>query len=269
MEELKIYAQNIRKKIIETAGTKFSAHFGGCFSSVEILSGLYGRIMNTFNHDRNALNRDRFILSKGHCALALYTTLNEFGFISDEDLSTFDKDEGSFPTHCVQIPEKGIDISSGSLGLGFSMGVGIALALMSKHSSGRVFVLCGNGEANEGIFWEAAMFAGAKKLDNIVLILDSNKMQNDGFSHEVLDVNNFKEKLASFGWFAVEADGHNIESLIDAFNVDTRGLPLAVIANTVKGKGISFMENNPQWHHNKLSPEQYETALSEIEKMEK
>ncbi len=266
MQDLARHSQNIRRKIIETAGTRFSAHFGGSLSSVDVLSALFGKIMNISAEKATDPNRDRFILSKGHCALGLYAALNEFGFISDEDLSTFDKDAGSFPTHCVQSCEKGIEISSGSLGLGLSMAVGIALALKAKKSSAKVYVLCGNGEANEGIFWEAVMFAGVSELNNLILILDNNKMQNDGFSKEVMDIKNWDERLKAFGWNICNVDGHNLEALINQLKTPSAKEPLAIIASTVKGKGVTFMENNPEWHHNKLSPEQYEKALSEVSK---
>lgn len=264
MQDLARHSQNIRRKIIETAGTRFSAHFGGSLSSVDVLSTLFGSVMNFHPENVKDVNRDRFILSKGHCALGLYATLNEFGFISDEDLASFDKDEGAFPTHCVRFPEKGIEISSGSLGLGLSMSVGMALALKDKKSAAKVYVLCGNGEANEGVFWEAVMFAGASKLENLVLVLDNNGMQNDGFSKDILDVKNWTERLSVFGLDATEIDGHDFSAMEKALKSEKRTAPLAVVINTVKGKGISFMENNPEWHHNKLSAEQYEKALSEL-----
>lgn len=257
-------AQNIRRKIIEIPNMKLSAHFGGSLSCADILSVLFGKVMNVSPENVSDPQRDRFILSKGHCALGLYAALNEFGFISDEELKTFNTDGGDFPTHCVKNPRKGIEISSGSLGLGLSAALGTALALKEKKLPSTVYVLAGNGEANEGSLWEAAMFAGAQKLNNVCLIIDDNKMQNDGLSENVLNVKNWKERLSAFGWLTVEADGHNFDDLERALKTPHPNSPLAVVAKTVKGKGVSFMENVGIWHHNKLTEEQFGLALSEL-----
>ncbi len=258
------HAQNIRKKIIETPNTRLSAHFGGSLSCADILTVLFGAVMNADPTKTSFPDRDRFILSKGHCALGLYAALNEFGFISDDELKSFNTDGGDFPTHCVRNPSKGIEISSGSLGLGLSVATGIALALKERSSPATVYVLAGNGEADEGSLWEAAMFSGANKLNNICLVIDDNGMQNDGSSEHVLNVKNWKERLDAFGWLAIETNGHNLSNLESAFKTPHPDAPLAIVAKTVKGKGVSFMENVGSWHHNKLTEEQFKQAALEL-----
>lgn len=259
------HAQSIRRKIINTPNTKCDGHFGGSLSSAEILSVLYSAVMNVSPNKVTDESRDRFVLSKGHCALGLYAALNEFGFISDEELASFHEDGSEFQTHPTKNTAKGVELSSGSLGMGFSMACGIATALAQKGSSARVFVLAGNGEANEGLFWEAAMYAGAKALDNLCLTFDNNRMQNDGDSAKVMNVCNWAERLSAFGWKVVEVDGHDTEALLEAYATHHGGQPLAVVANTTKGRGVSFMENVGSWHHGKMTPEQYEQAKSELE----
>jgi transketolase len=265
MSDLQQRALAMRRKIILTANTKYDGHFGGCLSAVEILTVLFGGVMNVAPGETQSENRDRFILSKGHCALALYAALNEFGFVSDEELLSFHADGGEFQTHAVRNPAKGIEISSGSLAMGFSMACGIATALKAKGSPAKVFALTGNGEANEGLFWEAAMFAGAKELSNLCLVLDDNRMQNDGDSAKVLNVSNWDERLSSFGWEAVEVDGHDVAALESAFKTSHTDRPLAVVAKTVKGRGVPFMENSVTWHHNTMSVEQFSEAVAGLE----
>lgn len=259
---LEEHARNIRRNIIEAGHKAGTMHFGGSLSMADLLAYLYGEEMRCDAQNPLWEGRDRFILSKGHCGLALYAALCEFGFMSREELMSVDDNGGLFPSHCVRNLEHGIEVSSGSLGLGLSFGIGQALAL--RDAGRRVYVLAGNGEANEGAFWEAAMFAGHKRVENIALVLDDNGMQLDGDSSEVMPVGNWAEKFRAFGWTAVEADGHDFDSIRNAFQTPREGKPLAVVAHTVKGKGVSFMENSPQWHHARMTEEQFQTALAEI-----
>ncbi len=256
---LEIKAKNIRKNIIETGFKSKSAHFGGSLSCTDILTYVF----SIFKKE-NMENRDRFILSKGHCALGLYGALAEFNYITQEELHTFNSNGGQFPSHCVKNIEKNIELSSGSLGLGLGYAIGQAIALRKKGLNNKIYVLSGNGEANEGSFWEGCMFIGAKKINNIILILDNNKMQCDGFSKDVLNVSNWVDKFSSFGFEAIEIDGHNFEEIKNAFSTKT-DKPIAIIANTIKGKGILFMENNPDWHHGSLNEIEYNQALKELE----
>lgn len=257
-------AKNIRKNILATGNIKGMAHFGGSLSCADVLTVLYGHQMKYDLKDLENENRDRFILSKGHCALALYSTLCEFGIISEDELKTFNQSDGDFPTHAVQNLKKGIEVSSGSLGLGLSYAIGLAIAAKRKKQQHKIYVLIGNGELNEGSLWESIMFAGHNALDNLVIIVDNNCMQNDGASENIVCLGNCSEKINTFGWNTVDVDGHNIDEIVKAFNAADGKKPLAIVAHTTKGKGVSFMENASEWHHSKMTPEQFEQAMSEL-----
>ena len=254
------HARNIRRNIVKAGHKAGAMHFGGSFSIADILACLYGEVMRYDAGNPTWDKRDRFILSKGHCGLALYAALCEFGFMTHEQLMSVDDNGGDFPSHAVRNVKCGIEVSSGSLGLGTSFAIGQALALKDVA---RVFVLVGNGEINEGSFWEAAMFAGAHGVGNLCLTVDDNAMQLDGFSADVMPVSDWGVKLQAFGWMVAEADGHDFDSLRSAYATPHEGRPLAVVAHTVKGKGVSFMEGAPEWHHNKMTEEQYRTACAE------
>ena len=258
------HALSIRRKIIQAANSRFDAHFGGCLSVADILAVLFGGVLNLSPGSVQNAERDRFILSKGHCALGFYAALHEFGFISDTELASFHSEGGEFQTHAVKNVAKGIEISSGSLAMGFSMACGIATALAGKGLASRVFVLVGNGEANEGLFWEAAMFAGAKALSNMCVVMDDNGMQNDGNSSDVLPVSNWDARMKAFGWTSLVVDGHDSTALRQAFEAHHPTTPLFVLAKTVKGKGVPFMENSPLWHHSKMNPQQYAEAMEAL-----
>lgn len=267
-QELRVHAQRIRKGALKAAfscGT--SAHLGGGLSLVEILSVLYGTVMNTAQRTLPYEERDRFILSKGHGVLGLYTALAEFGIITQEQLATFQQDGSDLIAHPVMKEELGLESSSGSLGQGISMGVGLALAAKKKGYAYRTFVLCGNGECNEGSVWEAAMSAVQFGLDNFTLVIDNNHMQSDGASEGILDVSGrYAAMLRTVGFEVLEVDGHDVAALMAAFQKEREGgKPRAVVANTIKGKGVSFMENNNDWHHNRLTEEQYQRAIAELE----
>lgn len=243
-----------------------NAHLGGGLSIIDVLSVLYGKIMNASNMSLPYEKRDKFILSKGHGVLGLYTALYEFGIIDEEKLSTFMKNGSDLIAHPVMKPEIGLESSSGSLGQGISMAVGLALAAKKKGYTYNTYVVCGNGECNEGSVWEACMSAVSFGLDNFTVYIDNNHMQSDGDSDGVLNVSDkYTSMLKALGFQTIEVDGNNVEELVEAFEVpNEKGVPKAIVGNTVKGKGISFMENNNTWHHNRLTREQYELAIEEL-----
>ncbi|KLU65072.1 transketolase [Desulfosporosinus acididurans] len=268
IQKVRNCALNMRKNLLKmglNAGAN-GAHIGGSFSSVEILAALYAVIMNVDSHKPLAENRDRFVLSKGHCAMAHYAALYECGFLTENELFSFEENEGLFPAHSVMNLEKGIELSSGSLGLGLSFGIGSALAAKRKGQNHIVYVLLGNGECNEGSVWEAIMAAAHFKLGNLTAIIDANKLQLDGDSSNVMKMANLSAIFKGFGWEVHEIDGNNVEEILDVFSdLEHEEKPNVVIANTTKGKGISFMEGNPSWHHGRLSQEDYEKAIAELE----
>ncbi len=242
-----------------------NAHLGGGLSIMEAMAALYGAVMNSRELPYEA--RDKFILSKGHGVLGLYAALAEFGVMDEGLLDTFMQDGSDLIAHPVMKPEIGLEASSGSLGQGISMAVGLALAAKKKGYSYRTYVLCGNGEANEGSVWEACMSAVNFRLDNFTLFLDNNRMQSDGMSEGILDVSGkYAGMLEALGFQVTEIDGNDMEQVVEAFMAPQEaGRPKAIIGNTVKGKGVSFMENNNDWHHNRLTDTQLAAALSELE----
>ncbi len=265
--ELKQIALQMRKDSLRMslAAGKSGAHYGGGFSMIEIMAVLYKEIMNIDSRNPYDELRDRFILSKGHGALAYYAALKQTGFIKEEELDTFKTEETDLYGHPSMNIPKGIEFSSGSLGQGLSLGVGSCIALKHKGNlTSKVYVLLGDGECNEGSVWEAAMSAAHYNLNNLVAIIDKNTLQYDGNTEDVLSMGNIEAKWTSFGWDAITIDGHSIEELVNAFNTE-HTKPLVIIANTVKGKGVSFMENNPLWHHSTLTAKQYEEVVLELE----
>lgn len=244
-----------------------SSHFGSGLSIIEITATLFGAIMRYDRNNPQWSERDRFILSKGHGVLGYYTALVEAGFVPKEDLLTFEKTGSYLVGHPVINREKGIEFSNGSLGMGLSLGIGVAIAGKRRNSKYNVYVLMGDGECNEGSIWEAAMAAPQFKLDNLVAIIDKNNFQLGGTNSEIMSVGDLAGKWRSFGWDVVEVDGHNVSQLYDVFNkANIHGRPAAIIANTIKGKGVSFAENNNAWHHAVLTKSQYETAILELNK---
>ncbi len=241
------------------------AHIGGGLSMIDILATLYLGVMKFSINNPTDEKRDRFILSKGHGALCFYAALNQIGMISKEDLWTFKSNETFLYGHPSINPNKGIEFSSGSLGQGLSLGVGVSLALKRKDNiDSKVYVLLGDGECNEGSVWEAAMSASHFKLDNLTVIIDKNGLQYDGPTADILSMEPFLEKWKSFGWQTIEVDGHSIQNLYQAFHT-YHNQPIAIIANTIKGKGVSFMENNPKWHNSRLTQTEYDMAIMELE----
>ena len=242
-----------------------NAHLGGALSVMEAMAVLYGAVMNDPGLPYE--QRDKFILSKGHAVLALYTALAAFGRMDEGLLNTFMQDGSDLIAHPVMKPEIGLEASSGSLGQGISMAVGLALAAKKKGYTYQTYVLCGNGEANEGSVWEACMSAVNFRLDNFTLFLDNNRMQSDGMSEDVMNIaGKYTGMLQALGFQVIEIDGNDVGQVYDAFMVPhEEGKPKAIVGNTVKGKGISFMENNNDWHHNRLTDTQLAAALSELE----
>ncbi len=263
------FSKKIRKNILDVAfkGGAERSHIGGALSSADIVSCLYKEIM-TFNKSNPLdINRDRFILSKGHACLVLYSALYEIGMLSKEEFFSFEKEGSILLGHPVINKDVGIEFSNGSLGMGLSLGVGVALSGKIRKKNFITYVLIGDGECNEGSIWEAAMSGYKYKLNNLVAIIDKNGLQQTGKTKEIMDMNSLEDKWKSFGWNVILADGHNINELLIALNKEKKlesKKPTAIVANTTKGKGISFIEDDNAWHHNLLTKNQYETAISEL-----
>lgn len=266
VSNLQAMAKDMRLKALEMAlgaGTN-GAHLGPALSSMEIMATLYGHVLRCDKDKQNDPNRDRMLVSKAHTVLSYYTALYEAGFLTEAELMTFEKPNTCFAGHPSTNIAKGIEYAGGSLGMALSFGVGIALDIKRKKKPGRVFVLLGDGELDEGANWEAFMAAAHYNLDNMFAIIDKNQLQYDGLTEDVMALGNLSEKLQSFGWHVIEVDGHDIAALINAFEAPNPKRPIAIIATTVKGKGVSFMEGAREWHHAVLSQAQYEQACFEI-----
>ncbi len=265
IEEISFRMRLKALKMAFYAGVK-GAHLGGGLSLIEIMAVLYKGILKVDSKNPEWDGRDRLILSKGHGVLAYYTALEEAGFLDEKDIDEFETDEGVLKGHPTLNIKKGIESSSGSLGMGLSLGIGIALAAKKDNKDFRTFVIMGDGECNEGSVWEAAISASNFKLGNLVGIIDNNRLQYDGETKDIMDMKNMGEKWRSFGWQVFEVDGHSVEQLYRILKeVDFNSeVPHMIIANTVKGKGVSFMENKKEWHHSILSKKQYEEVLKEL-----
>ena len=264
--ELAKVACNVRMGIIEGTFNAKSGHPGGSLSIAEIITYLYFKEMNIDPQKPDMPERDRFVLSKGHAAPALYSVMAQKGYFPVEELKTLRKVDSRLQGHPSMKCLPGIDISSGSLGQGISAACGMALGAKLKGADFRVYSILGDGEIEEGQVWEAAMYASAKKLDNLVAFVDNNNLQIDGTVEEVNSPYPIPEKFAAFGWNVIEIDGHSFEDIENALNAarDCKGKPTAIIAKTVKGKGVSFMENQVNWHGSAPNAEQYETAMNEL-----
>ena len=254
---------NIRKRILDMSlESGASTHLGGGLSIVEILTYLYAHELNYNLTNPTWESRDRFILSKGHGVLGFYATLREYNFLSEKQIKTFMKNESELIAHPIMNPSNGIESSNGSLGHGLSFGVGLAWAAKYKLEKNRVFVLLGDGECNEGSIWEAAMSASQLGLDNLIAIVDINGLQNDGLTSEILDPGKMELKWQSFGWDNYLIDGNSLYDIHRVFStIKPNAKPVVILANTVKGKGVDFMENNNRWHHNRLTKTQYDSAI--------
>lgn len=266
IEALEKTANNIRKGIIEEIYHAKSGHPGGSLSCADILTVLYFNQMNIDPKEPNAEGRDKFVLSKGHAAPALYATLAERGYFDKEELKTLRKLNSNLQGHPDMNKVPGIDASAGSLGQGLSIANGMALASKMNNAGQRIYCLLGDGEIEEGQIWEAAMTANKYKLDNLCVIVDNNNLQIDGTIEEVKGLDCIAEKFNSFGFKTIQIDGNNVSQILDAFETAkcTKGKPTAIIAKTIKGKGISFMENQVSWHGKALTDEEYEMSKRDV-----
>lgn len=256
----------IRKDIVSMICKSKSGHPGGSLSAVEILTALYFDQMNIDPTNPKMEDRDRFVLSKGHAAPALYATLAERGYFGKEELNSLRKLGSMLQGHPDMKKIPGVEMSTGSLGQGFSVACGMAMAAKLDNAPWNVYALLGDGEVQEGIIWEAAMSAAHYKLDNMIAFLDYNGLQIDGEVESVMSINPIEDKFRTFGWNVITIDGHDFDQIFAALDMakDTVDKPTMIIAKTVKGKGVSFMENQASWHGSAPSEEQLEQALSEL-----
>ncbi|HJJ06111.1 MAG TPA: transketolase [Clostridiaceae bacterium] len=268
VKALEKIANDIRIGVIEAVYSAKSGHPGGSLSCTDILTVLYFNQMNINEKEPNAKARDRFVLSKGHCSPALYSTLARKGYFEKEKLLTFRNIESNLQGHPDMNKVLGVDMTSGSLGQGLSVANGMALASKLNEDGYRVYCLLGDGEIEEGQVWEAAMTSNKYKLDNLCVIVDNNNLQIDGNIEEVKGLTNIGDKFKSFGFEVLQIDGNNIEELLNAFNVakQIKGRPTVIIAKTIKGKGVSFMENKVEWHGRAPKEEEYKQAIEELSK---
>jgi len=266
LQDIEAATRRIRRHIITMLAAAGSGHPGGSLSAVEILCALYLRILRHNAQDPAWPDRDRFILSKGHGVPVLYAVLAECGYLPVEELATLRKVNTRLQGHPLAGSPPGVEMSAGSLGQGLSYSIGQALAARLDGRDYRVYCLLGDGELDEGQVWEAAMAAAHYSLDNLTAIVDRNRIQNDDFCENVMRTEPLPDKWQAFGWHVQEVDGHDLSQVIEALEKarDVRGRPSVVIAHTVKGKGVSFMENNPEWHGKAPTPEQAERALAEL-----
>ncbi|MGE5647853.1 MAG: transketolase [Acidobacteriota bacterium] len=266
VSELELICKRIRRHIVEMTGAAKSGHPGGSLSAVETLVTLFWDVMRHDPSNPNWPDRDRFILSKGHAAPVLYAVLAECGYTPVETLNTLRKFGSIYQGHPDKRFIPALEASTGSLGEGLSIAVGMGLAARADKRPTRIYCVLGDGEIQEGQIWEAAMFGAYHKVDNVVAIVDYNRIQLDGFVKDILEVEPLAAKWQSFGWNTIEVDGHSIAALQKAFAGAgaVKGKPTAIIAHTVKGKGVSFMENNPKYHGVAPTPEEVAAALKEL-----
>ncbi len=267
IKELELQAAKIRKTLLQAIRTANSGHIGGSFSIADLLSVLYFEKMNIDPENPKMEDRDRFILSKGHCCPAVYAALAYRGFFPVEDMSGF-RSLGSYLSGHMEMNHiPGVDMSTGSLGQGLSVGAGMALSAKCDKKSYRVFVVTGDGEIEEGQIWEAAMAAGNFGLDNLICLVDNNKLQIDGSCEEIMSPYPIDEKFAAFKWNVVKCNGHDIQALSDAVDKasEPNGKPTAIILDTVKGKGVSVFENQIRFHGGRPSAYEYEIAFKELD----
>lgn len=266
LENLQEKSKNVRRNIVEMVYAAASGHPGGSLSIADVLVALYFSELNVDIKSPKAENRDRVVLSKGHCSPALYATLAEKGFIPKEDLKSFRKIDSYLQGHPDMKKIPGVDMTSGSLGQGLSVSNGMALAGKLDNKDYRIYCIMGDGEIQEGQVWEAAMSSSHYKLDNLCVIVDNNNLQIDGEVGNVMNPYPLDEKFKSFGFNTLVMDGNNFEEILNAFEnaKNTKGKPTAIIAKTIKGKGVSFMENKAGWHGKAPSEEEYKIAMEEL-----
>lgn len=264
LNRLKLQAKRIRRLVVEMGYNSGASHTGSALSIVDILTILYFKILNINPHKPKEQNRDWFILSKGHASAALYATLATRGYFGEDLLKKYYCDDGILPGHIDHTAAPGLEVSSGSLGHGLSLGIGIALGVKTNKEKSNIFVIVGDGELNEGSIWEGIMLIPHIKLTNITLIVDHNKYQGYGSCKDILDLSPIENKIRAFGWEVISVDGHDFNALDKALLVDTTPKTKAIVANTVKGKGVSFMENNFVWHYKSTNDEEFDIAMKEL-----
>lgn len=266
VKELERIANEVRKSIIEQIYIAKSGHPGGSLSCADILTVLYFNQMNIDEKQPQNMQRDRFVLSKGHCSPALYAVLAQRGYFNKEELGKFRSIDGNLQGHPDMNKVPGVDMTTGSLGQGLSVANGMALSSKLNHDGYRVYCLLGDGEIEEGQIWEAAMSSYKYKLDNLCIIVDNNNLQIDGKITDVKGLDNIEGKFKAFGFKTIVIDGNNISQIIDAFETAkmTKNMPTAIIAKTVKGKGVSFMENEAGWHGKAPNEDEYNKAMNDL-----
>jgi transketolase len=268
IESLESIAREIRKDVVRMTFAAQSGHPGGSLSATDVITALYfGDVLRHDAADPDRADRDRFILSKGHGCPALYAALARAGYFSKDLLPTLRKLGSPLQGHPEKGKLPGIEASTGSLGQGLSIGIGMALAARIDRAPWRTYVMTGDGEIQEGQVWEAALFAGFHKLDNLCAIVDHNQIQLDDFVKNILDLDPLREKWTSFGWHAIPIDGHDLRAILAAFEEAsrTKGKPTVILARTVKGKGVSFMENNVEFHGVPPNRDEMDRALAELD----
>jgi len=265
--ELKEMARKLRRHVITMIATAGSGHPGGSLSAADIVTALYFKVMHHNPENPEWQDRDRFILSKGHAAPILYAALAESGYFPVAELATLRKLDSRLQGHTDRNLTPGVEMSAGSLGMGLSFAIGVALAARLDHRDYKTYVLLSDGECDEGQTWEAALSASQFKLDNLVAIVDYNGIQLSGWTRDIMNLEPFTQKWQAFGWHIVDIDGHNFDQIFSAFQEaeKIKGKPTVIIARTVKGKGVSFMENNVAFHGKAPTPEEAERALKELE----
>ena len=259
-------AYRIRRHAIDMVHSAHASHIGGVLSCTDIIAVLYADIASIDSKNPKWPERDRIILSKGHNGVAIYAALAEMGFYPVQDLQTYGKNGSAFSCHISHKRVPGVEFSTGSLGHGIGVACGMALDAKLRNKKHHVYTIAGDGECNEGSFWEMVMFAAQKHLDNFTVVIDCNGMQAMGFCKDIIDLNPLDEKFGAFGWKVIDVkNGNDHSELKKAFMVDNEGKPRVIIAHTVKGKGVSFMENSLLWHYRDPQKEYYEQAILEIE----
>lgn len=266
INDLKHLSYKIRKHAINMTSIGKSSHIASILSMADIIAVLYGSVMSFKADDPQWSERDRFILSKGHAGAGIYAVLAEVGFMPIEKLKTHYQDGSELSGHVSHMNIPGVEVSTGSLGQGMPIAAGMALAAKINKNQHNIYVLMGDGECNEGSTWEAALFAQHHKLDNLFVIIDRNKLQSIYSTEDTLSLEPFTEKWKSFGWNVINVDGHNHLDFLQACKSVIKGKPLCIVADTIKGKGVSFMENNILWHYRSPQGKEYISAIAELEK---
>ena len=268
IKEIEKTSKKLRRNVLEMIYNAKSGHPGGSLSCIDILNVLYSKCMKHYPDGKTNpkyKNRDRFVLSKGHASAALYAVLAQSGYFDEKELLTFRKIGSKLQGHPCSRELEGIEISTGSLGQGLSIACGMALGLKLDNIDSKVFVLLGDGELEEGSCWEAIMNASHNNLNNLIAIVDRNKLQIDGSTEKIKSIGNLSEKFKVFGWNTTEINGHNTEQIFNAIeNAKKSEKPAVIIANTIKGKGVSFMENQAGWHGKAPNEEQFKAAIEEL-----